>query len=176
MLEKLSCESKKLIDALNNLSREGVVSYSIDYEAYECSDDDLTETFGHWFGGTKWKNSGDSFIQFGQDGSGSLFLLWFYPGLAGEPPVVFMGSEGEAHFVAPNIKSFVMQLCSGKLFYDGGWLEPEDDEKEELDWDVLKSRAEELVGPIAKNPEEIRDEGLCSCPSFPDWVKSKVEY
>lgn len=175
MLKKLSARTKELIKALSNLSFEGVIAYPIDYEAYECTDDELAETFGHWFGGTKWKSDGDSFVQFGQDGTGSMFLLWFYPNLTGEPPVVFLGSEGEAHLVAPNLESFIMQMGSGKMFFDGHWLEHDENENE-FNWDLLKARTEALVGPIVKDPEKIRDEGLSSHPNFPDWVESKNEY
>lgn len=176
MLNKLSDENRKLIDALDQLCREEVVGYQIGYEAYQASDEELIETFGYWFGGSKWQSDGDSFVQFGQDATGSMFLLWFCPNLVGEPPVVFLGSEGEAHFVAPNLKSFLKQIGSGKLFYDGDWLEPDSGEKAELDWVLLRSRVEKLVGPITQDPEEIRDEGATLFPNFPDWVESKVEY
>ena len=175
MLDKLNDKNKKLISSLNQLCRDGVVDYPIDYEAYEPSDEELTETLGYWFGGSKWQSEGDSFVQFGQDGTGSLFLLWFYRGIVNDPPVVFMGSEGEAHFMAPNIESFIKQVGSGKLFCDGDWLNPGKEEKDELDWATLKLRVEELVGPITKDPDVIKNEGISSCPNFPNWVESKVE-
>ena len=142
MREKISPKIQDLLDFIDELCKQEIVTYPIDYEIEHPSDRDLAATLRCWFGSDRWSKEGDSFVQFGQDGTGSLFLLWFYPSLKTEPPVVFLGSEGESYLVAADISDFIQQLASGKLFSRGSWLDPEPDEKQELDWQRLELAVE----------------------------------
>jgi len=156
--------------------RKEILGWPIDYEVYSLSDSELEETLGDWFGSNKWSKSGHSFLQFGQDGTGSLFCLWFYPELKHELPVVFLGSEGESCLVSSNTTDFVKQLTSGKLFYDGDWLEPEPEDESELNWNELKIKTMEYLGAINNTPEEIKEKAIKEHPGFSTWVESKVDY
>lgn len=69
------------IEFIDRLCEQNIITYPIDYETCYPSDKELTETLTCWFGGSKWSKNGDCFVQFAQDGTGSLFLLWFYPSL-----------------------------------------------------------------------------------------------
>ena len=175
MRNKISSSTQESLDFLQNICDEGIVSWPIDYETNNANDRELAQTFGFWFGGDKWSKHGDTFAQFGQDGTGSMFLLWFYPNLTGEPPVVFMGSEGETCIVASNINDFIKQLCSGKLFFDGGWLDPVEEDKDKIDWDNLRMIAEAKFGSLELSPDQLCGRAKNAHPSFVEWVESNVE-
>ena len=175
MRNKVSPTIQDAIEFIDRLCEQNIITYlPIEYEPYYPSDEELIETIECWFGGTKWLENGDSFVQFGQDGTGSMFLLWFYPSLRIDPPVVFMGSEGESCLVAPNINDFIRQIASGQFFFAGEWFEPEADE-EELDWRRLKSIVEARLGKIEQNPSVISNRAAELHPDFEAWVEANVE-
>lgn len=173
MRNRLTSEQQQVIEFINDLSMLGIINWPIDYEHNFNTDDDLRNTLGHWFGSSRWEEDGDTFVQFGQDGTGSMYLLWFYPKLDIEPPVVFMGSEGEAFVVARNIVEFTKQLASGKLFYNGEWLEPEKGDEIEVDWTLLRSVVENKLGPIDQEPQKSTILAVSQHPDFRVWVDSK---
>ena len=173
MRNKLNLEQQSSINFINELSLNGILNWPIDYESNFQTDEELAITFGYWFGNDHWSKDGDTFVQFGQDGTGSMFLLWFYPNLKIEPPVVFMGSEGESFIVSNRISDFAKQLASGKLFFDGCWLEPEADEEIQVDWAVLKSKIEIEFGKITERPEALTELAKSKHPSFSSWIESK---
>ena len=169
----ISKKSKKGISFIAKLFKKGTISYPIDYEVCQPTEEELKVTLNCWFGNSKWSENGDRFIQFGMDGTGSMYCLWFYPNLSAEPPVVLFGSEGERFLVASNVDDFIRQLSSGKLFCGGHWLEPNDEEKVELDWSYLKTKAVEYLGEWVDTPETIRDKAELAHPSFSAWVEDK---
>ena len=175
MKSKLNPITRESIEFINSLCEEKIISWPIDYEVYEPSDCELNETFGDWFGSNKWALSNHTFVQFGQDGTGSMFLLWFYPELKSDPPVVFMGSEGETCLVSSDIKDFIKQLSSGKMFYDGSWLDPEPEEKEDLNWEILHSTVESKLGKSNETPEQLSEKAASIHPNFKAWVESNIE-
>ncbi len=174
--KKLSSYSRDGISFIEFLFNNGYISYPIDYEVYKPTEKELKETLGYWFGHTKWQEKGDKFIQFGMDGTGSMFCFWLYPTLESEPPIVLFGSEGERSLVATNINDFIKQLNSGKLFYDGNWLEPEEDEESELDWEALKHQAVKYLGPWDENSEELSTKASMEHPDFNAWVEKCSDY
>ena len=176
MREKITTKIQNLLNFIDELCEQEIITYPIDYEIEHPSDLDLAATLRCWFGGDRWSEEGDSFVQFGQDGTGSLFLLWFYPSLKIEPPVVFLGSEGESCLVAANIGDFIYQLASSKIFFDGEWIDPEPDEKQTLDWQQLKLTVENKLGKNDKLPTQIRDLAVKIHPNFASWVESKIDY
>ena len=176
MREKVSPAIQDSINFIDRLCEQDIIAYPIDYEPNYPSNKELSETFENWFGGNKWLQKGDSFVQFGQDGTGSLFLLWYYPLLKIEPPVVFMGSEGESYLVAPKIDDFIRQLASGKLFYDSEWFDPELEEQLELDWHRLRSVVEAKLGRIELTPLQIQNRAIKLHPNFTAWVEANIEY
>ncbi|KQQ66379.1 hypothetical protein ASF84_23985 [Pseudomonas sp. Leaf127] len=175
MNSKLDDTTRDAIDFINTLCEDGLIDWPIDFEPAAFSDAELAETFGHWFGGQRWSEAGDTFVQFGQDGTGSMFLLWYYPGLSTRPPVVFMGSEGATSLVANDIEDFIRQLASGKQFFDGDWLEPDEDEDRELDWQALAQAVDARYGLGDETPEQLSDKARREHPDFDQWVALKVE-
>lgn len=173
-MRKISEQNLDAIQFINQLYSDKIITWPIDYDPCTPSEQELTETLCLWFGGGSWSENGHSFFQFGQDGTGSMFLLWFYPALNTEPPVVFLGSEGERYLVASNITDFIKQLSSGHLFEDGHWFNPELDEQDELDWDKLQNRVETFFGSIDTSPKALRDKAISHHPDFSEWVRSKV--
>lgn len=164
-------------DLLLALQDEGLLTWPIDFEAQEPSEEDAADTLGYWFDGKDWRAGGQSFIQFGQDGTGSLFCLWMYPGLEGEPPVVFFGSEGEVGLIAANVADFTRRLCSGLVWdgYDGSWVpvdegEIEDDDEDALDLQALRARAQEVLGVWGKGVDMKMQEAIAKQPDFKGWV------
>lgn len=176
MQSKVDPATRDAIAFIEGLCERGLITWPIDFEFYQASDADLAETFGHWFGGQRWASDGDSLVQFGQDGTGSLFLLWYYPGLSGKPPVVFMGSEGESSLVADNLEDFIRQLGSGQVFYVDSWVEPDEDDNEEMDWQALADAIDERYGLSKETPQQLAEKAARSHPDFSAWVASKVEY
>lgn len=173
-MNRLNKNSLESLEYLKELCEKEIISWPIDFEFYQTSKTQLEETLKYWFGNEAWSSSGDSFIQFGKDASGSMFLLWFYPKLKTEPPVVFMDSEGDAYLVSSSITEFVKQMASGFLFFSGSWIEPDSKEKKELDWTLLKKLVNEHFCIKHINPEELTKIAKLNHPSFSDWVKSKI--
>jgi hypothetical protein len=176
MRNKISTSTQDSLNLLERLCEEENIVWPIDYEVNNSGDEDLSETLGHWFGSDKWSRHGDTFVQFGQDGTGSMFLLWFYSGLAGEPPVVFMGSEGGACLVASNIDDFIKQLLSGKVFYQDSWLDPDEEDEDEIDWDNLRKISETRYGPDSMTPDQLQDIARKKHPDFVGWVDSNIDH
>lgn len=176
MHSKLDDATRDAIAFINTLYDQDLIGWPIDFESASYSDEELAETFGHWFGGQRWAAAGDSFVQFGQDGTGSMFLLWYYPGLKTQPPVVFLGSEGETSLVASNIEDYIRQLASGKQFFDGAWLEPDEDDERKLDWQALARAVDERYGLGDATPEQLAEKARREHPDFDQWVNSNVEY
>lgn len=172
---ELSDNTKADLAFLDELSLQKVIAWPIDYETNRQTFSETSDTLDLWLGGSKWRETGYSFIQFGQDGCGSLFCLWYYPELSGEPPVVFFGSEGERALVSNNASDFVKQITSGKIFYDGNWLDPEDDDKDELDWTLLAKNAEAYIGSQCKDPEELSKLAAASHPDISEWIERNVQ-
>ena len=114
---KLDDDTKSALSFIDRLSTGQHNPWPHDFEFSETNDDELTEAFGYWFGGRRWATFGGTFVQFGQDGGGSMFLLWYYPDLNAPPPVVLLGSEGERCLMATDIDDFIRQLGSGQLFF-----------------------------------------------------------
>lgn len=176
MRVKLDDDTKSALSFIDRLSTGQHNPWPHDFEFSETNDDELTEAFGYWFGGRRWATSGDTFVQFGQDGGGSMFLLWYYPDLNAPPPVVFLGSEGERCLIATNIDDFIRQLGSGHRFSYGTWMEPLPNEIDELVRCELRRAIHEKYGLGDEPPESFAEKARLAHPDFPRWVTSMVEY
>ena len=172
---ELSKKTQDDIAFLDRMSLEEVISWPIDYETNRQTFSETSDALDMWLGGKKWRETEHNFIQFGQDGCGSLFCLWFYPDLKGEPPVVFLGSEGERALISNSAHDFVRQITSGKVFFDGGWLDPDDEEKDELDWELLFKKAKSYIGSLCENPSELTSSAQANHPDISSWIESNVE-
>lgn len=114
--------------------------------------------------------SGHQFIQFGQNGAGSGYCLWFYPELQGAPPVVFWGTEGNYEFVADSAEDFAKQLSSGEVPADGLWVRSEDPRTPLPDFPELRRRTESRFGTWTLTADELRKKGVPRHPDFTGWV------
>lgn len=141
------------------------------------SEDDWPVTLDYWFGADTWRQSGHSFELIGVDSTGGLYCLWTHPDLAGrEPPVVFMGSEGEGvGVIAETMADLVDVLAQGYAWVghegsyqrDEEWLEP----------DVLarfSGQARQTLNRDARSPEEILVAARDQHPDFKAWVDQQV--
>jgi len=164
----LDSETKEDIDFISSLDKAGFLVWPIDYEISELNKFDASS----WFENAMEEYEKHTFIEFGKDGTGSGFCLWVYPGLQRKSPVVFWSSEGEFYFVSDSLRDFIRQLCSGKMFFDGDWLEPTDEDKDEVDWLDLKRRAVDHMGEWEESPEELKDKGRKNHPNFEEWVNA----
>jgi hypothetical protein len=63
----------------------------------------------------------DRFWGFAVDGAGGDYALWYYPGLDKEPPVVFIGSEGEMEMLAANMEDFLNRIIND-ITFRAGWV------------------------------------------------------
>lgn len=134
----------------------------------------LPETLDCWFGSQKWRRSGHAFTLLGSDCSGGMYCLWHYPELGNrEPPVVFMGSEGEGVSVlADDLLTFIELLSTGKIWSMG---EFEDNEFETKDEETFRRLAAERFGFRGRTANEIRNEALERHPRFSAWVEGNIE-
>lgn len=172
---KISDQTQTNVSLLDALSLKGVIRWPIDYETDKQTFTQTADTLDSWMGGPSWRASGHKFIQFGRDASGSLFCLWFYPELIEEPPVVFIGSEGDTYVVSNNSTDFIKQITSGYIFNDGSWLEPDEEELQELNWDALLEIGQKFTGSTCSSPSELTDIAISNHPSLEEWVDDNAE-
>ena len=164
-------ESKKDIEFIKFLDAAGFFGWPIDFEPSDLNRFDASS----WFENAIEEYEQHQFLELGRDGTGSGFCFWIYPDLKIKPPVVFWSSEGEFHFVAGSLSDYIRQLCSGKMFYDGSWLEPDAEELKEIEWSDLKQRAINHLGAWAESPEELEQKGRKNHPDFESWVNEHWE-
>ncbi len=167
-------ENYKDFAFLRSLQESGLLGWPIDFECNNQTAEQVAETLGYWFGHDNWKKDGGSFVQFGQDGSGSLYCLWLYPGLTGEAPIVFFGSEGERSLVCGSTREFAALITSGLLPFEGGWVEPSEEDLNEIDWGVLKKLGLEHTKGLVVKPEQCQESAETKHPSFEGWVSRHV--
>lgn len=172
---ELSIRTQQDLEFLDRMSYENVIGWPIDYEPNRQTSSATSDVLDSWLGGKKWREKEHRFIQFGQDGCGSLFCLWLYPELDTEPPVVFLGSEGETVLVSNTAHDFVRQITSGKLFFNGSWHEPDEEDENELDWSLLFERATSYLGSLCMSPSELTRLANANHPDFSLWIESNVE-
>lgn len=144
--------------------------------AYQTQDDTAD-----WFRTTPTQR----LITIGQDGTGSLYVLWCYDDLTPDlAPVGFLGSEGTGiTLLAANLPAFFEFLAAGYIWgpFDGKLYPPEDD-----DFGDDGDEDEEPHGPAAfrayyrerhqtpRDPRAILDEARAQHPDFAAWVERQL--
>ncbi|MCB9795502.1 MAG: hypothetical protein H6741_22580 [Alphaproteobacteria bacterium] len=162
---------------LAELQDDGKLAWALDYEACEPDEEAAADTLDAWFRSPAWRGSGHRFVQIGQDGTGSLYCLWFYPGLVGEPPVIFFGSEGETDLVADSAADLARALASGFEWwpYERAWNPAEEEDEEVEDAGTLadmRAAVEARLGPWDEAPSAMHARALKRHPDFPAWVEA----
>lgn len=165
-------QTETALSVLEQLQDSGLLEWPIDVEVVPPDSEETSEALDSWFDNANWRGDGDRFLQIACDGSGSIYALWFYPDLEGDdlfPPVVFLGSEGEAFLVASSAEDFARQLASGETFHDGSWLKPEDDE--DVDWTSIRELVEETLGDWEESAGELASRAADEHPDFSKWAR-----
>lgn len=136
----------------------------------------IDEILDRWFGRRSWRKDGHSFSLIGTDWSGGMFCRWHHTELAGRPPpVVYLGSEGQATAVVANDdRAFVELLATGRVWGssdDGGF---EDDEQPPAHAHFARE-ARQRFGFRDRTAEEIQREGASAHPDFRRWVERQTQ-
>jgi len=150
------------------------------YEEYKFLSDSA------WFENDLSPYFKDRFIEFGKEGDGSSFCLWYYPGLVGEPPVVHMGTDPVFCTMAPSLEDFICLLTSCLEAPDGYSTKPKEIwEKRVVDMEYLEEYIPDIYEDMTAYRKVIGNKIKCSKykdimkrfkehPKFHKWVK-KVE-
>lgn len=167
------------LDLLNRLQNEERIPFHIDYEAWPPRPFD--DTLDSWFAGADWRAAGHRFIGIGQDGTGSIYAQWLYQGLEGEPPVVFLGSEGEVALVADSADDVARALADGFEWwpYEGEWRPFEGEEEAEEDEPTLegfKAAVVAALGPWTEAAPDMLARAKAKHPDFEGWVNAVLGY
>ena len=172
MSAQISDRDQDLLQLLEEMSDEGLFTSPMDFEAMREDADSMADTLEDWFGYEDWNSTGDTFLQIGVDGAGSMFCLWFYPELAGDPPVVFIGSEGERGLVAEDLREFLVRLVAERVYDGEGWASP-DGEEVKVNWSALQGRVGVLLGEA--DFESAYEPKPSIHPSFVSWLEEREE-
>lgn len=172
----LSKDTQHTLSLLHTLCDSEIITWPIDFEACQHDEEDLNDALQAWLGSDRWQSSGSQFLQLGQDASGSLFMLWHYPGLSLEPPVVFMGSEGDTAILAPSLGDFMRQLASQQFFFSGDWVQYDESELQALNWPRLKAAIAAHLPLDERKPEAIQQEAERLHPAFGKWIQTYLDY
>ncbi|MBQ4838546.1 hypothetical protein [Pseudoalteromonas luteoviolacea] len=170
----MDAETLSSYELLSDLCKQGIIGWPIDFELSALSEVAADEELSSWGLIANWKTENDKFIKFGQDGSGSSYLLWQYAEDF-PPAVVFLGSEGETYNVAPTLSFYMRYLASGCDFGYGEWFEPEPElDPDAIDRNLLSSKISAVLPQITEHANELNQKSLMVIPSFESWVKSKT--
>lgn len=138
--------------------------------SFEVSSDEY-DMLEAWFRGSQ---EGISRIRiFGHDGVGSLIGLWFYEGLTGEPPVIFLGSEGEGNaLLAGNMSEYLAVLAANRDWepLDRAFMDAEESNAEENER-FCSWLSKHGIRP-AKDPAAVMKAARKKHPDFAKWLSS----
>lgn len=166
--------SETAVLSLLKWQEQGLIMWPMDLELQLPSAVEGAESLAAWLGREVRWQGGDQLIQFGRDGTGSLYCLWSYSDLKGPPPVVFLGSEGELDHVAESAEHFVRYLGAGFDFGFGGWyvignLTPAEAQRRRQ----LQAEIEPCYGRLEVQPDQLDQQQLAGPhPCFASWVEA----
>ena len=167
MLPEIDPATQTALNHIHRLVDDGLIAWPhFDYLAVAPAEFDAST----WFESNPQALEGHRFIEFGRDGTGSAYCLWYHPKLEGRPPVVFWGSEGDYEFVADQADDFARQLSSGEVPWQGRWMPAEADSGALPDFAALRKRTEGCLGVWSETAEELRTKGVARHPDFVAWV------
>lgn len=141
------------------------------------SENDWPVTLDYWFGSPRWRESGHSFELIGVDGTGGMYCAWTYPQLhSQDPPIVFLGSEGEGvSVIASRVADFVEILAQGFVWH-GQSMNFEMNESD-LDPGALpkfNSHARDKFGRELRRPDDLVLLARQLHPDFKAWVDAQT--
>jgi len=127
----------------------------------------------------------DKFIEFASESDGSSFNLWYYPNLIGEPPVVYIGSDGPNSTIAASMKEFLCLLATSSEFntlqkkpkdiWTKLHLEGLQDHVEPEVYRGLKQRMEFASKALSCDSHKNLLKNIKEHPSFHEWVRKVRE-
>jgi hypothetical protein len=166
---------------------EGITDVGAEHAEFElCDPDESAGNIAAWLGATP--KDGTRFINFAQDGTGSLFCLWLRPGHddVETAPVVYLGSEGELGVLAKDPAAFLEFVASGMTFdgHGGSFFDPLESEADEDFVADVKARRAKVVKFVKRqlgkqelrHPSELRAEAEAAYPGLADWVAANNAY
>lgn len=165
-------------DALSFLRRQFAEQGRFQVEFRIRHEDDWPVTLDYWFGSPGWRSSGHTFDLIGVDGTGGLYCLWHYPGLAERAaPVVFLGSEGEGvSVVANDVASLVEVLAQGYWWFGHiGRFTRDEENLLQPAFDDFAAHAREFIGRPLRSPESIVEAAIAQHPSFASFVARMID-
>lgn len=166
------------VDALSFLRRQFAEQGRFQVEFRIRHEDDWPVTLDYWFGSPGWRSSGHTFDLIGVDGTGGLYCLWHYPGLAERAaPVVFLGSEGEGVcVVADDVASLVEVLAQGYWWFGHvGRFSRDEENLVRPAFDDFANAAAAFLGRPFRSPDSIVEAALAKHPSFAAFVAKTLE-
>jgi len=176
---ELSTGALRAKDLLAHLFHSGLVGYPIEFEFEQADEASTRQALGNWFGSDRWAADGTEFLQFGLDGTGGMYLLWGYPDLEGEPPVVILGSEGGAGLIATSLAELTeLMTCGESLVTYGDQIEwiTLDESEDTVDWPALRRAVSLPEATPATDPNAATQAARASHPDFPAWVHAMVDH
>jgi len=143
----------ELMQKLHKLEFDYSDGQGIDFEPYETflSAEETGDWFQAWTGNSDV--DGDSFLIFGQDGTGGYAAFWRVrdnEDLLAQP-IIFLGSEGELGIVSQNFSDYLWLLASGHGPYEA-IAYPDDEKSPNLEF--LEFAKQNATTPQSK-PTEI---------------------
>lgn len=142
------------------------------------SEDDWPVTLDYWFGSDRWRQSDHLFQLIGVDTTGGLYCQWIYPELrVPEPPIVFLGSEGESVcVVASCIADLVEILAQGYAWSaDEQKYVKKDSDLEPGAFAQFNSRVHNELGRSFLHPDELVANARQQHPDFETWVRQQAD-
>ncbi len=141
------------------------------------NEDDWPVTLDYWFGSDTWRQSGHLFNLIGVDTTGGLYCQWIYPELrVPEPPIVFMGSEGDGvGVIASSIADLVEILAQGYTWSDE---EPnyvkKTDALDPAAFPEFSARVQNELARAFVHPDALLADAQQQHPDFEAWVVAQA--
>ena len=175
---------EELLDLLHQLNDVETEEHSIYLQLFNSGAKYRPYNFlnDSWFDHDMTDYFEDQFIEFAAEDDGSSFCLWFYEGLVGEPPVVYIGTDYEFCTVAPSMEDFIcLKILNDepslfetkpKEIWEELYLDEEDEPEIYNDVLKLKKVASSVIENCRDRKSILKDFKMH--PKFHKWVK-KVE-
>ena len=126
--------------------------------------DDACDLIEVWVDLDSWQAAGHWLTILARRFSGDQFVVWRYPGLQGEPPVVFLG-DGSPELVADSVSDFFRLLATGRT-WGFGWHHTHLEPREERAIAALAKAVAKSVGALQGTPEEAHQRAVARHPTF----------
>lgn len=142
------------------------------------SEDYWPITLDYWFGSDRWRQSDHLFDLIGVDRSGGMYCQWIYPELrVPEPPIVFLGSEGEGVGVVASCIADLVEILAQGYAWDAFECKyvRNDHNLDPVPFAQFSSRVKSELGRELLDPEELIASARLQHPDFEAWVAARTQ-